>query len=111
MKFNISLLKILLQLFGTFATEFASIEEQISRKEYPMLLLRNVVKQREALPNTLRIGKPTFIMPLRSQKALNDIEAFLKSTTQVKNYSSTKLCYIKYTSYFVILNILLINKF
>jgi hypothetical protein len=42
-----ALLKVQLQLFPTFTIEFAFIEEHLSKKEFPILLFRNIVKQKE----------------------------------------------------------------
>ena len=72
-----------LQLFPTFASEFASIEDKVSKKEFPICLFRNVVRRKEPQANMLRTGQSTFITPLRSRKALNDLQTLLQSTKKV----------------------------
>ena len=73
------------QLFSKFAPDFFVIEQQISMKEFPMVLFRNVVRLKDAQPTRLHTRQSTFITPLKAHKPLNDVTILLKSTNEVRH--------------------------
>ena len=72
-----------LYLSPSFAVELDSIEKQLSKKEFPILLFKNVVKRKEVQPGTLDTSQSTFIIPLRTKKPLDDLKSLLMSTKKV----------------------------
>lgn len=68
-------------LFDTFKPIFKLVQQQISKKEAPMLLFRNVVRGPHA---SLRTCRSTFITAVKSDRVLADLSKLAMATTKVK---------------------------
>jgi hypothetical protein len=71
-----------LQLFETYAHFFSSIEQQLQKGKFPIMLFKNITKRRDIKEKVFRITQSTFITTLRT-KAVEDLKKTAHSTNVV----------------------------
>ena len=71
-----------LQLFDTYADLFFSMEQQLHKEKFPILLLKNITKKKYVKEMVFRTTQVTFVTKLQID-IVQDLKKLTKSTTVV----------------------------
>jgi hypothetical protein len=72
-----------LQLFDTYSNLFSSMEQQLHKGKFPLMLFKNITKKRDVRERIFRTTQTTFVLELRSDIA-HDLKKLARSTTVVR---------------------------
>ena len=78
---NCSMLQ--LQLFDTYSNLFSSMEQQLHKGQFPLMLFKNITKKRDVKERIFRTTQVTFVTKLRTN-IVQDLNKLTSSTTVVR---------------------------
>jgi hypothetical protein len=88
-------------LFETFAPFFSSIEEQLQKGKFPIILFKNITKRRDIKERVFRTTQSTFMTALRTE-AVEDLKKISRSTNVVSVHVKLHL-HTSYTQAFTLI--------
>jgi predicted deacylase len=71
-----------LQLFDTYSNLFSSMEQQLHKGKFPLMLFKNITKKRDVRERIFRTTQATFVTELRAD-IVQDLKKLASSTTVV----------------------------
>jgi hypothetical protein len=71
-----------LQLFDTYPNLFSSMEQQLHKGKFPLMLFKNITKKRDVKERIFRTTQATFVVELRTY-IVQDLKKLTSSTTIV----------------------------
>jgi hypothetical protein len=71
-----------LQLFDTYSNLFSSMEQQLHKGQFPLILFKNITKKRDVKERIFRTTQATFVTELRTD-IVQDLKKLTRSTTVV----------------------------
>jgi hypothetical protein len=71
-----------LQLFDTYSNLFSSMEQQLHKGKFPLMLFKNITKKRDVKERIFRTTQATFVIELRTN-IVQDLTKLTSSTTIV----------------------------
>jgi hypothetical protein len=72
-----------LQLFDTYSNLFSSMEQQLHKGQFPLMLFKNITKKRDVRERIFHTTQATFVIELRPDIA-QDLKKLARSTTVVR---------------------------
>jgi hypothetical protein len=72
-----------LQLFDTYSNLFSSMEQQLHKGKFPLMLFKNITKKRDVKERIFRTTQATFVTELRTD-IVQDLKKLTSSTTVVR---------------------------
>jgi hypothetical protein len=72
-----------LQLFDTYSNLFSSMEQQLHKGKFPLMLFKNITKKRDVKERIFRTTQATFVTELRAD-IVQDLKKLTSSTTVVR---------------------------
>jgi hypothetical protein len=72
-----------LQLFDTYSNLFSSVEQQLHKGKFPLMLFKNITKKRDGKERIFRTTQSTFVTELRAD-IVQDLKKLNSSTTVVR---------------------------
>jgi hypothetical protein len=72
-----------LQLFDTYSNLFSSMEQQLHKGQFPLMLFKNITKKRDVREMIFRTTQATFVTELRAD-IVQDLKKLASSTTVVR---------------------------
>jgi hypothetical protein len=72
-----------LQLLDTYSNLFSSMEQQLHKRQFPLMLFKNIIKKIDVKESIFRTTQATFVIKLRTH-IIHDFKKLTSSTTVVR---------------------------
>jgi hypothetical protein len=103
-----------LQLFDTYSNLFSSMEQQLHKGKFPLILFKNITKKRDVKEMIFRTTQATFVTELRTN-IVPDLKKLTISTTVVRihlqfhpHFAHTNFLHQFSASFFVVVQLYII---